>query len=475
MTSFPEATVKASRNALILGIAVILASIVLGRTYAFFVSFLVFSLFITILWRNNPRCWIELVSISSATPIAIARQQVACNLVFAFWFVIINLRYFFRLPRWLYLPAILAIFGIMTSAINWLVIDDLIRSVMRQAAYAFNLFLAPFLLLPIVYMRLSESRDHRANLRGLLFCLIVPSALILIAAKLFGSVANVWEASRHAESLSEGFLIYKLGKAYISFQRTDVGFILAALICASTAIAFSRVERRYRIIAGLCLAASIFMLMATASFGSIFACLCGLAAIFFKQLRNTNIVGVIAAVIAMCCMLLVIYAVSPQNIKTYLGKRYEHRVVNRDMDRFRLWAKAVDQILKKPEGVGKTFEVGDDKQSLWMKIERRTVIHNDYLAYAVSYGIIGGLGYLILVCGLLVSFFRAGKSMIKNPAAYAVYLAGLGVIVAAAVNSVTDHMNANRWYFNVIWSMIWYSYFCSHSIKTGINEDSKSA
>ena len=108
-------------------------------------------------------------------------------------------------------------------------------------------FLAPFLLLPVVYLRMRESRDHAANLQGLLFCLIVPSTLILISAKLFGTVANAWEASLHVGSLPEGFLQYKLGKVIVNFLRTEVGFILAALICASTAVTVSQVKGLYQV------------------------------------------------------------------------------------------------------------------------------------------------------------------------------------------------------------------------------------
>ena len=144
-------------------------------------------------------------------------------------------------------------------------------------------------------------------------------------------------------------------------------------------------------------------------------------------------------------------------MKEYLGKRYEHRVVKADTDRLVLWARAVEHLLEHPEGVGLTLSVGDKVKSY---------IHNDYLTYAVSYGFIGGLAYASLVVGLLISFFRVRKSAIDDPSALAIHLAGLGVIVAIAVNSMTDHMNVNRWYFNVIWSLIWYSYFCSRAVQT---------
>ena len=454
---FPEVQGRTSVIAFFLGMAIIAACILLGKSYAFFISFLAFSVIMTLIWRNAPRPWIFLVSISAAIPIAVSRYQIACNLIFALWFAVFHIRYLLKLPKWLYLPTALAVLGMFLSSINWMS-GDVIRSFMRQITFAYNFFLAPFLFLPIVYLRMRESRDHAANLQGLLFCLIVPSTLILISAKLFGTVANEWEASLHVGSLPEGFLNYQLGKVVVIFLRTEVGFILAALICASTAVAVSQVKGLYRLIAGACLASNVFLLFATGSFGSIFACLCGLAAIFFIQFRKVKVTQVIVSVSVIFCMLLLIYGLSPPSMKEYLAKRYEHRVVNKDTDRFTLWMRAVEHLLEHPEGVGLTFSVGDKVKSF---------IHNDYLTYAVSYGLIGGLGYAALVLGLLVSFFRTRKRAPNDPSALAIYLAGLGVIVAIAINSMTDHMNANRWYFNVIWSLIWYSYFCSHAVKTG--------
>ena len=457
VVDFPEVGKKKTVIAFFLGMAIIVASIVLGRSYVFFGSFLAFSFLMTLVWKNAPLPLIFLVSISAATPIPVSRYNVACNLIFALWFSVLSARYLFKLPRWMYVPTTLAVLGIFTSSINW-ISGDIVRSTMRQVTFAYNFFLAPFLLLPMVYLKMRESQDHAVNLQGLLFCLIVPSTLILVSTKLFGTVTNEWEASLHVGSLPEGFLQYKLGKVVVNFLRTEVGFILAALICASTGVTVSHVKVLYRLLAGACLASNVFLLLVTGSFGSIFACLCGLAAIIFTQFRTVSVTKVIVSMAIICCVLFLSYSLSPPSMKGYLGKRYEHRVTNANDDRLDLWARAVGHLLKHPEGVGLTLTVGD-------KVKSNP--HNDYLTYAVSYGFIGGLGYVILMVGLLISFFRVPKSGIDDPYKLAIYLAGLGVIVAIAVNSMTDHMNSNRWYFNVIWSLIWYSYFCCHATQTG--------
>ena len=299
--------------------AIILASIVLGNSYTFIFAFLIISIFFTFRWRKAPRPWIFLVSTVASTPIAISRYQFACNVIFALWFTIFNPRYLFKLPKWIYVVFCLALFGFVVSSINWIGVD-VARSIVRQSTICFNLILAPFILLPVIYCRMTKSTDTTANLQGLLFCLIVPSTLILLSAKLFGTVVNAWEASLHVGSLPEGFYIYQLGRAYVNFLRTEVGFILAALICASTAITVSQVKTRYRLFAGVCLCSNTFLLLSTGSFGSIFACLCGLGAIFFTQFRLVNVTKVIISVTVICCLLLLTYLPIAAKYKRVSGK-----------------------------------------------------------------------------------------------------------------------------------------------------------
>ena len=455
---FREVRERTSVIAFFLGMAIIAATILLGNTHALYISVLVFSFIITLLWRKAPRPWIFLVSITSATPIPLFRQGVACNLVFAFWFIALNVMCLSKLPKWIFVPTGLALIGVISSSSYWMT-DNVIGSIMRQGAYAYNFLLAPLILLPVIYFRMEKSQDNAANLRGLLFYLIVPSTLILLTAKLMGTPANLWEASLHTESLSEGYIIYQLGKVLVNFTRTQVGFILAALICASTAIVVARVNVLYRLLSGTCMVSNLVLLLTTGSFGSGLACLCGLVAIFYAQIRVISIVRWITLIGVIAGILFLTYSLSPPDVKQYLEKRYEHRVnAGTEQDRFVLWGLGMDYFLENPGGVGLTFTVGD---------RAKVNIHNDFLTYAVSYGVTGGLAYAYLVAGLLIYFIRSQKRIIDDHSALAVNLAGLSVIVAVAVNSMTDHLTANRWYFNVIWSIIWYSYFCSRAAHSG--------
>ena len=183
-----------------------------------------------------------------------------------------------------------------------------------------------------------------------------------------------------------------------------------------------------------------------------------------------NLIRFLISIMVIACLLFLIWILSPVSVKNYVEQRYQDRIVYKDkginLDRFMLWRRAINYFYEHPEGVGWTLTVGDIKKSN---------PHNDYLVYAVSYGIIGGMVYAYLVLRLLIYFFRKSKTIIKDPYAMAVTLAGLGVVVVAFVNSMTDHMVASQWYFNVIWSIIWYSYFCSQAdYSNSLKQDNKS-
>ena len=86
---FPEVQGRTSVFAFLLGMAIILASIVLGKSYTFVFAFLIISVFFTFRWRKAPRPWIFLVSTVASTPIAICQIPVClqchiCCLVYHF-------------------------------------------------------------------------------------------------------------------------------------------------------------------------------------------------------------------------------------------------------------------------------------------------------------------------------------------------------------------------------------------------------
>ncbi|HYA14505.1 MAG TPA: hypothetical protein VEF33_09225, partial [Syntrophales bacterium] len=121
---FPEVQGRTSVFAFFLGMAIILASIALGKSYTFAFAFLIISVFFTFRWRMAPRPWIFLVSTVASTPITTSfRYQVTCIVVFAVWFTIFDPRYLFKLPKWIYLVFFLALYAFVFSSVNWIGVD----------------------------------------------------------------------------------------------------------------------------------------------------------------------------------------------------------------------------------------------------------------------------------------------------------------------------------------------------------------
>jgi O-antigen ligase len=85
-----------------------------------------------------------------------------------------------------------------------------------------------------------------------------------------------------------------------------------------------------------------------------------------------------------------------------------------------------------------------------------TFPHNEYLSYGIAFGLVCGILYLAVPVWLLFSLWRAiGRS--TEFARATVTLAGVGALTVLLVNSFTDHLSANRWYFNVVWCVVWYA------------------
>jgi len=291
------------------------------------------------------------------------------------------------------------------------------------------------------------------NLKGLLFFLIFPSTIMLILAYSLGiPIHNIFKEFDSVVNLA----MYQLGNTIFNFTRTHVGFLLAALICASTAIIISPVRRRYRLLAVLCLLTNVLLILVTGSVGSILSCICGLTAIFFALLNKASFVKTFTSILGIVFLLVLTWIIAPPGVQSYIEKRYEERFVSSTkinvQDRSLLWTRALDYAIQHPEGIGWSLSYGD---------HTKANAHNDYLAYAIGYGLLGGIIYTSLVVSLLVYFLRNCRTPFKDPSALAIDLAGLGVIVVIFVNSMSDHMTANKWYYLVIWSIVWYSYFCS--------------
>jgi O-antigen ligase len=175
---------------------------------------------------------------------------------------------------------------------------------------------------------------------------------------------------------------------------------------------------------------------------------------------HINILKLLLAITAATGLLFAVWTFADTGIKKYVMSRYEERFTKKGVnaeDRFIIWGRALRFIEDHPTGVGWSLYVDEIRKSP----------HNDYFVYAIAYSVFGGILYLFVLVRVGFSLIRGPKGVRETPHHLAVRMAGLGVTVAVLINSLSDHLTANRWYFNVVWSILWFSFFASGVTATG--------
>lgn len=436
--------------AFIVGMALNVLSIWIGNPYIVTGIVIIFCGAATLLRGKYQRPWIFFATILAANPVNV-NTPVACNLLFAALLILVGLKFLRRLPRWIYIVNIIAFVGIALSSINWPAgAEGVILK--EQIGAVINYLAGPFFLLPLIFSGLEGEKDGRGNFQGLLYFIIIPSTVMLFLAYQFGTpVITSGDVSHVITNLTT----LKLWNTLFYLIRTQSGFIIASLICAAIAALIFQVGTLNRLLAAACLSFNVYLLMVSGSIGSTVAGICGVMVMLFASVFRINIFKYILMITLAAGILFTVWTVSDSGIKKYVTNRYEQRFTKKGVDakdRIFIWKRAVSFIAEHPEGIG------------WTQIyidEIKTYPHNDYFTYTIAYSILGGGIYLYVILRIGGSLIRRPRGRDESPYDLAVRMAGLGVAVVLAINSNSDHLTANRWYYNVIWSLLWFAYFCN--------------
>jgi len=438
--------------AFVIGMATDVVSIAIGNPYIVSGLVLVTCVLATALRGEHPRPWIFLATILAANPVNL-NAPVACNLIFAICLLIIGMKHLRGLPKWVYLVNCLAVVAITLSSLNWLFSDGPIPFKTQIGAYI-NYLLGPFLLLPVIYSGLGREKNSRANFTGFLYFIVVPSTFLFFLAYAFGTpVAGQGGLVQTTTNLT----VFKLGNTFFYLIRTQSGFVIASLICGAVAALVSPVGLRNKVLAACCLAFNAYLLLVSGSVSSALAAMCGVAAIFLASMFRVHVAKYLLVIMVACGLLFAVWNFTDTGIKKYVTKRYEERFTKKGInatDRLLIWKLALGYMESHPEGVGWSLFID----------EIRTYPHNDYFTYAIAYSLLGGVLYLYVIIRIGRSLFRRPRDHAENPYELAVRIAGLGIFVVILLNSATDHLTANRWYFNVAWSMLWFAFFSTRAV-----------
>ncbi|GLH66284.1 O-antigen ligase family protein [Geothrix edaphica] len=477
-----DGAAEGNRSALILpfvlGMGINLVSLLVGEPYRMAELGLAVALVATLAWSARPLTWIVFTAVLAANP-ANTSTPVALNLFCAaVYFALARRSGVGRLPRLAQVALFLAVLSLVISILASLWLDPATATIhttdvsqprpwgttwaggasmemlTSQGVSVANYLLGPFLFIPLICSRIREDHDPDLLLKGLVLGFLVPTLLMFLLARTLG------KPTFDANALREGMLnvsTFRLGQLDIQMIRTQVGIVLAALICASFAVAVAQVGRGVRLAAAACLALSGYFLLVTGSVGSSLAALAGIVLILLLGKRRFSVRRYALVLVAGGGLLVGAWAVLPEGVQRYAVTRYEVRVggggpATATADRAWRWKKSFSYLMDNPSGVGWSLYV--EPLGIYP--------HNDYLTYGIAFGVLCGLLYFLLPSGLLLSFvaFKPGAA---ESARFALSLAGAGAATVLLLNSLSDHMTANRWYFNVVWMMIWYAFFASRA------------
>ncbi|HJV48211.1 MAG TPA: O-antigen ligase family protein [Geothrix sp.] len=461
------------------GMAVNLLSLGIASPYAMMAVGLLVALVAMFVWGDRPFSWVVFVAVCAGNP-ANYGTPISLNLYSAtIFFVLTKGGGWSALPKMLKLALFFVLLCMVVSVLASLSADLAVPSIhttdvsrprpwmvtwsggasmetlASQAVSGINYALGPFLFIPLIFSRIKGNHTPELLVKGLLFGLVLPTVFLFMASRTFG------QPVMDSTSVTEGMLnvtAFRLGKIDIQMLRTQVGIPLAALICASFAVAISPLRRWTRLLAAGCLITAGYILLVTGSVGSTLASLAGITVILSLSVRHFSVKRYVVILLVGGGLALTTLAVLPENIQRYATSRYELRVGKNSSstaDRAWRWKKAFNYLIENPSGVGWSIYVEP----------LGTYPHNDYLTYGIAFGVVCGLVYLFYPSGLLLSFisFAFFHKKPLNASRLALALAGAGVSTAVFINSMSDHLTANRWYFNVVWSLIWYCFFASRA------------
>lgn len=276
---------------------------------------------------------------------------------------------------------------------------------------------------------------------------VVAVTVLIGAAEVFGTAETVF-----SDQFGDLAGVIMLGEVPFIMRRTILGPMVGTLAAASLALLVTSTTPWVVALFSGCLAVNIYFLAIGGSVGSLFATSIAMVAVAAIAARSRarrtawRVLLLVGAVVGL--------SIYYRGALEGLLERSSARVVSHAAtmgttggERYPLWATGLDVFIANPFGrgwpsEGPTNVTGDGLGP-----------HNDYILYGIMYGALGALGYLVAVLGAVV---LAGRSALRtvDEEGRTVALVGLGAAVVCAVNSFTDFLVADRWYFTVMWTLI---------------------
>jgi len=429
--------------AFLLGMLFNIGSIYYGNYVGVMLAAIILSAIMNVLWVKKPINLIVLASVLAANPANLS-TSISLNLIFiAFWFIF-HMEAIRTLSTWSLWVLFGAFLSVFTSVVNW----QTSGTIFTQLAAITNYLIGPLLLIPLFYSQMKKVHSVTSNAKALLWALVIPSIIYLLSAHTFGDI--VIDFTSLFQQYGINVTIYRLGNVNFHLTRTQVGIPLAALssVCVSFLIAH---KSEYRIVAICCIGACIYLFLVTGSWGSILAAMLSVIFVFLLSSFGVRVpLRQSLVIVSFVSAGLIGWEYLPETIQRYFTWRFEQSFVTEMtvFDRIQIWQLSLSYLADNLIGRG---------WDLWIA-PLGIYPHNDYLVYGISFGVICGLMYLLTIVQILILNIKNGKNQTlrwSDP----ILLAGIAATSVLFINSFFDHLTANRWYYNVVWSIVWFCYY----------------
>jgi hypothetical protein len=291
---------------------------------------------------------------------------------------------------------------------------------------------APILLVPMFFSYTLRTAEERLHSIILLICLSLAVMALLFFASDRGSVD---EQTGWTDT-------YETRYSTVDVVRTQQGIIFS--MCAAIALPLAILlgeDARSFVLYPAAMTALCLLLRCGARGGMIFAFVTFVIFVFLRSEGTSRrrkvlvLVGItVMAIIGFCVL-------CPDAARNVLESRWKALRNDRDGLRIERWQSGLRQFVREPLGVGWTLENSEDGH----------MSHNDFLAFGMSYGIPGFVGYILAV----VSAIRRGYKDSKLQGIWGIV--GTSAFLAAtclALNSMTDHLTACIPRYQTAWFLI---------------------
>ncbi len=349
-------------------------------------------------------------------------------------------------PWWIFIFFAVGFFFAMQDAYVLAPQDHHTQNTLTLDVTFFICYVVSIFLLPTFYSLTIPDLAQRPFFQTL-FAILPLGYLMLIAS--FGTPSTM---------ISETGWVYKYRffDYEITNNRTQISFMLSICVTTFIAMALTMLSRRTAmLLLLLALLALAVQYISGGRAGLLFLLLTWIivGVIRFQthiRLRNTAI---------LVCMLVVFVVLALVKYGDTIGTVFTTRWSGlgestfRDTSREERWMSALQQVAHRPFGVGWTTHAVDIDDN---------IAHNDYLAYSISYGVLGGLGYLLLVMMIILRSYaiirRTGPNVQRRLGTIT-----FAVSVCLLLNSMTDHLIGDLSRFIIVWSIIALGLFDPHS------------